>query len=636
MAINLASPGIKITETDLVASVPAAGATIGAVAGQFNWGPIEDPVLVVSETELVAKFGKPNATNIIDFLTAANYLSYSPGAYVVRAANTSGALNATSEATTGGGGPGAGLLIENDEKYDFSFADGSANHGPWIAKYAGVLGNSLKVSTCATSTAWQSTLTGDFSVSAGSASVTGANGSIAQVELTVGDFVVLGGRTVQVRSIESNTAFTLTGNHLSGATGETNVARKWEFYEAFEGAPGTSSSATVAGAIGDEMHIAVADEDGLITGAKGTVLEKFSRVSKATNGKAESGAANYYKDVVNTTSKYIRWIDKDAAGTNWDSVFSNGLTFTPVANPKSYSLAGGADGTAPTDGQRIAAFTKLASKTKYNISLIAMGKASATVINNVIADVAEFRKDVVVCFSPESGDVVNNSGNEVTDIKAFADSVTRSTYAFMDANWKYQYDKYNDKYVWVPCSADAAGSMARIDANQAPWFSPAGYANGRILNAVKLAWNPGQFERDDLYKYGVNPIITQPGRGTVLFGDKTFQTKTGSFSRVNVRRLFITIEKAIGTLAEDLLFEQNDAGTRLGFVNTVEPYLRSVQGGRGITDFKVVCDDTNNPDSVVNANEFIADIYVRPTSSINFIQLNFVSVRGASAFAELG
>jgi phage tail sheath protein FI len=205
----------------------------------------------------------------------------------------------------------------------------------------------------------------------------------------------------------------------------------------------------------------------------------------------------------------------------------------------------------------------------------------------------------------------------------------------MDGNWKYQYDKYNDTYVYVPCAADVAGCMARTDSERAPWFSPAGYANGRILNAVRLAWNPNQTERDLLYKHAINPIFSEPGRGVVLFGDKTFTLKPGSFSRINVRRLFIELQKNISGLAGNLLFEQNDDATRAGFVNAVEPYLRSVQGQRGLTDFRVICDASNNPDAVVNANEFIADIYVRPVSSINFIQLNFISVRGAAAFAEI-
>ena len=635
MAINLISPGIKITEQDQVASIPASGATVGATVGMFRWGPVEKATLVTSETELVSQFGAPNATNIVDFLNTANYLSYASAAYVSRA-NTSGLLNATAEATTGSGTNGTGLLIKNDDVYDGTYADGSGNVGPWVAKYAGALGNSLKVSTCPSSNAWQSTLTGTFSVTAGSAAVVGA-GSSANTELKVGDILVLGGRSIKVKSITNATHLTLESTHLTGAASATGT-RRWEFFDSFDLAPGTSTFATTksgGNSTNDEMHVAISDEEGLITGTAGTLLEKFVAVSKASDAKGESGGNNYYKDVINNTSKYIRWMDKDAAGTNWDQV-ANTVVFTNVNLPLNYSLAGGADGSAPTDAQKIAAYDVFKNKANLKIDLLPMGKASATVINTVIGDIAEKRKDCVVVFSPEEADVVNNAGDEATDINAFADTVTRSTYAFMDGNWKYQYDKYNDKYVYVPCNADTAGCMARTDNESAAWFSPAGYAKGRILNVTKLAWNPNEAERDLLYKNAVNPIFTQPGRGVVLFGDKTFTTKTGSFSRINVRRLFIFIQRGIGTFAEDILFEQNDDATRSLFVNTVEPYLRGIQGQRGLTDFRVICDETNNPDDVVNANEFIADIYVRPIASINFIQLNFVSVRGAAAFAELG
>lgn len=639
MAINLASPGILVTETDRVAAAPSAGSTIGATAGQFRWGPIEDAVLVTNETELLTQFGKPNSVTIEDFLVAANFLSYSAGEYVVRAANTTAGAgqtkNATAEATTGSGTAGTGLLIKNDEAYSINYETGSGNVGPWAAKYAGALGNSLSVSTCSSPEAWESTLTGTYTVSVGSASVTGASGANVIAELVVGDIVILGGRKVQVKSIEAANAFTLTSAHLTGATAEATVERRWQYYDQFDGAPGTSTAAAAKNAVSDEMHVVVVDKNGDITGTVGVVLEKYQAVSKASDARSDTNQANYYKDVINTTSKYVRWMDHDAQGTNWGTALS-AITYDTPNGPLSYALAGGTDGDVPTSGELISAFLVLANASKYEFGLLATGKAVASVVTRVIADVAEVRKDCIVCFSPTKASVVNNSGDEVADIKTFADSVPRSTYAFMDSNWKYQYDRYNDKYVWVPCNADVAGCMARTDREKAPWFSPAGYAQGRILNSVKLAWNPAQADRDTLYKYGINPIFTQPGRGTVLFGDKTFQTKTGSFSKINVRRLFITLEKTISTVASDVLFEQNDAGTRVGFVNTIEPYLRSVQAQRGMTQFAVICDATNNPDAVVNANEFVCDIYIRPTSSINFIQLNFVSVRGAAGFAEIG
>jgi len=627
MTINLISPGIKVTESDQVASVQATGATIGGTVGMFRWGPIEQLTLVTSETELATYFGAPVQRSTpaisVDFLSAASYLAYSPALYVVRT-STSTANNATAN--------GTGVFVKNDAAYEQNFASGSESAKSWIAKHAGSLGNSLKVSTCPSSAAWQSTLTGTFTVAAGSTTVVGT-GSTANTQLQVGDIVVLGGRSIKVASTTNATHFTLASRHITGVTSATSVVRRWEYYDQFTNAPGTSAYAAARNGSGDEMHVIVVDEDGTITGTKDTVLEKYSKISKGSDAKTSQGATNFYQDVINSTSNWIRWGFTDAAGTNWGTTVVD-KTFTAVTAPIKYSLAGGVDGT-PTDADKITAFSKFANKASAPVSVVFTGSASAAVIDTVIADVAEFRKDCVVCFSPLLANVQTLDG-EAAAIQGFADTVTRSTYAVMDGNWKYAYDKYNDVYVYVPCSADVAGTMARVDSVKAPWFSPAGYQNGRILNAVKLAWNPDQTDRDELYRYGINPIITEPGRGTILFGDKTFTINPGSFSRINVRRLFNVIEKEISALAENLLFEENNDATRASFLNSVEPYLRSVQGGRGITDFKVVCDNTNNSEDSINANEFTADIYIRPVSSINFIQLNFVSVRGSSAFTALG
>ena len=268
-------------------------------------------------------------------------------------------------------------------------------------------------------------------------------------------------------------------------------------------------------------------------------------------------------------------------------------------------------------------------------SIIITGQANATVVNRVIADVGEVRKDVVVCVSPIRTAVVNNAGSEATSIVAWADTITRSTYAVADSGWKYQYDKYNDSYVYVPLNADTAGCMARNDLNREPWLSPAGFSNGRVQNLVRLAYNPTQADRDTLYKAAINPIITQVGQGTVLFGDKTFTLKNTSMNRVNVRRLFIELQKTIGQAADNVLFDQNDATTRSGFVSLVVPYLRSVQSRRGITAFRVVCDSTNNTAQVIDSNQFVGDIYIKPARSINYIQLNFVAVRTGVDFTEV-
>jgi hypothetical protein len=634
MAINLISPGIQVTEVDQPPVVLTLGTTAGGTAGRFRWGPIEEATLVQSESELVSKFGTPNATNIVDFLTAANYISYSPNLYVVREDCTN-ALNATAEATTGSGSSGTGLLIKNDDVWDASYSSGSGDVGPWAAKYAGALGNSIQVSTCASSAAWQSTLTGTWTVAAGGTAVVGTSGS-ANTEVNVGDLLVIAGRSIKVASVTNADYLTLESAHITGATGAT-VTRRWEYFGQFDSAPGTSTYVSDRGGSGDEMHIVVVDKGGTITGVAGTLLEKFQQVSKADGAKTDTGASNYYKDVVSNGSEWIRWMDHEN-GTNWGgntATSYTGSTNSPVA-PVSYRLAGGSDGLAPTDTQKIAAFNIFANKANIAINLMPMGAVSATVINTVVADIAEQRKDTMVCVSPEYSDVVNQAGSEVTNITSFADTVSKSTYVVFDSNWKYQYDKYNDTYVYVPCNADTAGVMARTDFNLAPWNSPAGYTKGTFLNVTKLAWNPNEAERDLLYKVSINPIFSQTGKGTVLFGDKTFVLRGTSFNRINVRRLFIELQKTIGDYAGNVLFDENNQATRTGFINTIEPYLRDVQAQRGITDFRIVCDETNNPDSVVNANEFICDIYVRPTSSVNFIQLNFVSVRGSISFNELG
>jgi hypothetical protein len=628
MAISLISPGIKITEQDFVASQQAVATTAGGFAGQFRWGPMEEATVVTSEADLVARFGQPNATNSVDFLTAANFLGYSAPLYVSRIANTN-ALNSTAEATTGSGTPGTGQLIKNDDAY---LETASFDVGPWVGKFPGVTGNSLKISTCPSSAAYESTLTGTWTVSAGATSVTSANGA-ADTELTVGDLLVIGGRTIKVAATPNANTITLESAHLTGVSGETAV-RRWEFFGEFDAAPGTSTFAAARGGFGDELHVVVVDEDGVITGSTNTVLEKYYALSKASDAKSDIGGTNFYKDIINDRSSYVRWTDHDDAGTNWGNAAS-GTTFTSVIVPKNYSLAGGLDGDTPTDGERSTAYDVFTNKEDVSISLIIAGQSVATGINRLIGDVAEVRKDVIVCFSPLRANVVNNSGSEVTSITTFAGTVTRSTYGFMDSGWKYQYDKYNDTYVYVPLNADIAGLMARNDQLREPWLSPAGFVNGQIQNLIRLAFNPTQSQRDSLYKTSVNPVLTQVGKGTVLFGDKTFTTRNTSTNRVNVRRLFIELQRTIGNAADNVLFDRNDTITRTNFLNLISPFLRSVQARRGISAFRVVCDETNNPESVVNANEFICDIFVQPIRSVNFIQLNFVSVRGEATFNEI-
>ena len=422
------------------------------------------------------------------------------------------------------------------------------------------------------------------------------------------------------------------GNSLKVSVADANTYSSWTYASQFTDTPGTSTYVSNAGGSLDEMHIIVLDEDGLITGTQGTVLEKYGFVSKAGDAKDDSGNTNYYKNVIGNKSRYIHWMSHHANGTNWGSDAS-GVTFANLSANVTVSLAAGADGTVST-ANVVTAYDKFDNADAVDVNLVISGPADQTIAADLIT-MAETRKDCVVFLSPEKADVVDNAGSEVTDIKAYRNTLTSSSYAVIDSNWKYQYDKYNDVYRWVPCNADVAGLAARTDLERDPWFSPAGPNRGIMRNTLKLAWNPTKTNRDDLYVKGVNPVVTFQGEGTQLFGDKTMLSKPSAFDRINVRRLFIILEKAIARAARFSLFEFNDQFTRAQFVNLVEPYLRDIQGRRGITDFRVVCDESNNTGEVIDRNEFIGDIYIKPARSINFIQLNFVAVRTGVSFDEV-
>jgi hypothetical protein len=429
------------------------------------------------------------------------------------------------------------------------------------------------------------------------------------------------------------------GNSLLVSMADSGSFASWAYKANFDTAPATSTYAANAGNTNanDELHVIVVDEDGLWTGTPGTVLEKFAFVSKANDSKKSDGTNNYYKDVINNRSDYIYWMDHPT-GTNWGSNTA-GTTFDTIGSAVTRSLGGGVDSLTATDGQLMAAYSLFEDDAQYDISLIPVGKASATVANHVIG-IAESRLDCVVFVSPEdvsSGDPIIGTGSAATDkIVAYRNALPSTSYAVLDSGYKYQYDRYNDKYRWIPLNGDTAGLCARTDYTNDPWFSPSGLNRGQIKNVVKLAHNPTKADRDVLYKSGVNPVVTFPGEGTVLFGDKTLLAKPSAFDRINVRRLFIVMEKAIATAAKFQLFEFNDGFTRAQFKNLIEPFLRDVQGRRGITDFAVKCDESNNTGQVIDANQFVADIFVKPNRSINFITLNFVAARSSISFTELG
>ena len=429
------------------------------------------------------------------------------------------------------------------------------------------------------------------------------------------------------------------GNSLKVSIADANTFSTWTYSANFDAAPSTSTYVSALGGSHDELHIAVIDEDGLFSGTAGTVVEKFAFASKASDGKRADGTSAYYKDVVNTQSEYIYWMDHtanvSATGTAWGNA-ANASLFANLTSNVTLSLAGGVSADSPTDGNITSALSLFANDEKFDISLLPLGAASATVVNYAISSVAEVRKDVIVFASPTLANVVNNAGSEATDVVTFRESLTSSSYAVLDSGWKYQYDRYNDVYRYVQLNGDTAGLAVRTDFVADPWFSPAGFNRGQVKNVVKLAYSPSKTDRDTLYKKGVNPVVTFPGNGTVLFGDKTLLAKPSAFDRINVRRLFIVLEKAIATAAKFQLFEFNDPFTRAQFRNLVEPFLRDVQGRRGITDFKVVCDESNNTAQVIDTNNFVADIFIKPARAINFIQLNFIATRTGISFEEVG
>lgn len=424
------------------------------------------------------------------------------------------------------------------------------------------------------------------------------------------------------------------GNSIGVSICDANTFAGWAYSANFDSAPATSDYASAKGSSNDELHIIVYDTTGAISGTVGTVLEKFAYVSKASDAKNSDGSVNYYKEVINNRSKYVWWTAHNSEGTNWGTAATTTASFALLTAADTYSLSGGADA-AVTNGDLQRAYDLFRNPDAVDVSLLMLGPVTGNTVPNYVTSIAEERKDSLVFITPPQANVVDNVGSEAVDIVTFRNTLTSSSYAVMDSGYKYQYDKYNDTYRWVPLNGDIAGLCVRTDSQRDPWFSPAGFNRGVVKNVVRLSWNPTKAERDELYKTGVNPVVTFPGEGTVLYGDKTLLSRPSAFDRINVRRLFIVLEKAIAKAARSSLFEFNDEFTRAAFVNLVEPFLRDVQGRRGIYDFKVVCDNTNNTPEVVDRNEFVGDIYVKPARSINYIQLNFVAVRTGVSFEEV-
>jgi len=725
------SPDVNVSEIDLTTVVPAVATTTGAIAGLYRWGPVAQPILVDSESTLVARFGKPTNFNAETWFTGANFLAYGNQLYVTRAANTTGSANTVTAANNSANtlvitgntpgisngdlvyGPGipSGTTVYNNQvtangstvtiqvnKALTASVNGSiltanptttftaiGNTGaianplstftipnkavfdnttfptdgevPYIAKFPGALGNSLQVSQCDSATAFSSNI-----VTTNTAFVVGSNttamtfstptaANTALSQLTVGDYVAAGNSTLGTQYLQI-TAATLNGSNvnltfaqnykLAANITETTVTRLWQFFNNVAGAPGTSSYQASFGAntsVVDEVHVVVVDQDGTFTGIPGTVLEVYQNLSRNTQAKTQDGSTNYYRTVLNNNSAYVYNIEDTTTAASGDSTT---IVSSTATNPTTVSFNYGSDGsdeTAVATSTILFGYDQYRSAENITVSLVLTGRpeSNSAVIAGYVADnIVGARKDCVAFISPPKNNVVSNAGNEGASVVAYRNAFGRSTsYVVMDSGYKYQYDKYNDVYRYVPLNGDTAGLCVRTDLVRDPWWSPAGFNRGQILNIVKLAWNPTKADRDLLYSNGINPVVTFPGQGTVLFGDKTLLAKPSAFDRINVRRLFIVLEKAISTASKFTLFEFNDAFTRAQFVSLVTPFLRDVQGRRGIYDFRVVCDDTNNTPEVIDGNRFVGDIYIKPAKSINFIQLNFVAVRTGVEFSEI-
>jgi len=577
------SPAVVVKEIDLTGGVPNVQSTTGAIVINSRWGTVEERVKLSSEAELVDVFGSPDSATTNSFHQANFFLKYSNSLQTVRVIDGV-AKNAVSTTGQTAAATAAGLpteVIKNETSFNSQLSALDSDAHTFIAKYPGALGNSLQVSLCPHS----------------------ANDS----------------------------AFT-----------------GWSYKAEFDAAPGTSSFATKNNATNDEVHVAVIDKAGAFTGTQGTVLERYAFASLGSNAKNDDGTTNYIKDILNENSKYV-WLidfDSDLRGAGAGTAIDSGDNFTKTTGTTNadidYNFSQGANVSNLQPAEILVGYDLFEDKDQVEIDFLIAPEFSSrvhttTTVNDLVATAQNLRKDCVVVASPARSDVVNvtSASDIVTNIVATADTFTKSSYLVMDGNYLKVYDKFNDQFIEIPAASSTAGIMAATDLNRAPWFSPAGSRRGQYLGITSTSFSPTKAQRDTLYKAGVNPIANIPGAGVILFGDKTKLARPSAFDRINVRRLFLVLERAIARAAEQVLFEFNDEFTRAEFVNIVEPVLREVKGRRGITDFRVVADATNNTPAVIDRNEFIASIFIKPARSINYVTLNFVAVRTGVDFEEV-
>jgi hypothetical protein len=678
--MSFASPGVTIKEVDLTATINVSDQNVALVVIAAETGPVDTVTYISSEKELVDTFGRPNEYNYESWYAALTIIQYGGIAAVIRPTSSSIQLKSAYNAAT----TLSDFIIKN--QFDFENYAGTAFY--FAGRNAGAKFNSIKVVAVDHGVDQVVTYTGtDPAVVAGDAiRILNAGELVGTGWIYRADTTGSGGKlyitladTTKKLPTSGLSTYSITDNagtpvELLAAGTISSVDNS--FYDSLEFAPGqkwrdiapqpgTSASVQAKGGKFDEMHIVVLDEEGIITGTPNTVLEKYTYVSKAKDASNLDGTVAYFHSTITSRSSYVY----PGAGTGVDFIgttnrvvlegggFSGSDASIGLANSANkvypliavsnapvvgFSLGNGTDYDFVNDSLDIEAAVTNGyelvrdSETFNDIDFLVPGKVSTSRALKLI-DIAETRKDCMAVISPRRSDVINgNTSAQKTDsIIDFFNGISSSSYAIFDSGYKYIYDKFNDTYRYVPCAADVAGLCINTTINSETWFSPAGYNRGNLRNATKLAYSPKQSERDRLYSARINPIVSFPGQGIVLFGDKTGLASPSAFNRINVRRLFIELEKNVARFSKYQLFEINDEITRSSFKSAVEPYLRNVQGRRGIYDFLVVCDESNNTPDVIDANEFYAEIYIKPARSINFITITFTATRTGVSFGEL-
>ena len=703
MAVNLVSPGVNIREVDLTVGGTTVGNTqVAAFCGPFQKGPVNTPVSIKTEQELLNIFGKPILTNSQNeyWLSATNYLSYGGELVIVRCDSSSTGALVNSNAAVGGGS--TDIQINSAVDYNLHSAGysgwyyASRNPGSWanglkvctIDAYAdqiisGINTNSVLVGygvTVGINTTYAGIGTVATDTGFLKGIVTGVGNSSIDVKIVskysniTGEYVTVDYSENTITSINSGSIIVKNGSGVAVSTISSYTTSDWYnnqileldnskiYWKSIAQKPRTSEYGRARSSTNDEIHIVVVDDSGAITGTAGNIVEKFPNLSKAIDGKLSPAQQIYYKNYIAENSAYLFVGEsEDGVATGFDTLSSNaagdtgnwgtltqGTAFSSVGN-KSYSLVGGTDYTNTVGNYSVSlndivtGYRVFSNPAEYKIDFLLAGPSGGiTSVEcqskaNELINIATTRKDCIAVISAPKEAVLNtaDSNLQTANIINFFSGVTPSNYAVFDSGHKYTYDRFNSQFLYLPCNSDVAGIMARTAIVQYPWYSPAGANRGVINNAIKLAYNPSQSQRDSLYSNAINPIIASPGQGIILFGDKTASNVVSAFDRINVRRLFLTIENQIGRVARGQLFEFNDVITRNNFVNIVEPYLRDIKAKRGITDFQVVCDESNNTPDVIDSNQFKADIYIKPARSINFINLTFVATRTGVSFSEV-